>query len=173
MNETLVNAFIVVASLVIIVQGVMLVAFFLSLRKTSTKLEALATTVEGKAIPLMTSAQAILDDAGPRIREVSLNMAEVSERVRSQAENMDSAMSEVVDRLRLQSIRVDDLVTRTIDKVEETTEMVQHTVITPVKQINGLVHALTVGIGAFMQRRRRAAADAAEANASPDDGMFI
>src|SRR5204863_153494 len=84
--------------------------------------------------------QAILDDAGPRIREVSLNMAEVSERVRSQAENMDSAMSEVVDRLRLQSIRVDDLVTRTIDKVEETTEMVQQTVITPVKQINGLVH---------------------------------
>ena len=107
----------------------------------------------------------------PKLQEMTSNLTEVSQRVRSQAENMDSALNEVVDRARLQTIRVDDLVTRTIDKVEETTDLVQQSVISPVRQLNGIVHALSAGIGAFVTRRRKAATDAAQARS--DEEMFI
>jgi hypothetical protein len=68
-------------------------------------------------------------------------------------------------------IRVDELVSRTIDKVEETTEMVQHTVVTPMKQLSGLMQGLSVGIGAYLSRRRKAAMEAA--GATEDEEMFI
>jgi len=79
-----------------------------------------------------------------------------------------------VDRTRLQVIRADDLVTRTLDRVEETSELVQHTVVSPVRQISGIVQGLSVGISAFLSqtrtsRRRRSNA----ARVTQDEELFI
>jgi hypothetical protein len=84
---------------------------------------------------------------------------------------MDVTFNDAVDRTRLQVIRVDELVSRTIDRVEETTEMVQHTVLTPMKQLAGVVQGLSVGIGSFLNRRRKAAMEAS--GATEDEEMFI
>jgi methyl-accepting chemotaxis protein len=170
MNETLLTTFIVVAMLVIIVQGGFLIAMFFGLRKTSEKVESLATQVETRAIPVLESAKQLLDDVGPKISTVTTNLADVSETVKSQVGRVDDVMSEFVDRTRLQAIRVDELVSRTIDKVEETTELVQETVITPVKQFSGIIHGLSAGIGAFLARRRKAAADSVGVE---DEELFI
>ena len=63
-------------------------------------------------------------------------------------------MGDIIDRTRLQVIRADEMVSRTLDRVEETSEFVQHTVISPVKQLAGLVSGLTVGLDAFFRRRK-------------------
>jgi hypothetical protein len=73
-----------------------------------------------------------------------------------QMERVDSTISDIIDRARLQVIRVDEMVTRTLDRVEETTEVVQHTVISPVRQLSGLFAGLNAGIGALFGRRRPA-----------------
>jgi hypothetical protein len=67
----------------------------------------------------------------------------------------------------LQVIRADEFVTSTMDKLEETRETVQRTVVSPVRQLSGLMHGLSVGVETFLSRRRR--------NAGPvqRDEMFI
>lgn len=170
MSETVVNAFIVVAMLVIIVQAGVLVALFLGLRKTSARVESLASQVESRAIPVLDSAKQILEDAGPKLSTITTNLTEVSQTIKGQVERVDEAVSDIVDRARSQVIRVDELVSDTMSKVEHTTEMVQQTVIAPVKQFSGIVQGLSVGLGALLARRRKAGGSAV---AVEDEELFI
>ena len=89
--------------------------------------------------------------------------------VRSQMERLDATVSDVIDRARLQIIRSDELLTRTIDRVEETTDMVHKTVVSPVKQLSGLMQGVTAGLDFLLgaKRRRRNGVGV------PQDEMFI
>jgi len=94
--------------------------------------------------------------------------------LKTQMDRLDATVNDIVDRTRLQVIRADDIVTRTLDRVEETSELVQHTVVSPVRQISGIVQGLSVGISAFLSqtrtsRRRRSNA----ARVTQDEELFI
>lgn len=175
MDANVQNAFVIVASLAIFFQAVMLIALFFSLRKTTQKMERLADQVETKAIPLLDSAKTLIDETGPRIKEISENMQEITTTVRGQVKRVDAVLDEVVDRTRLQIIRVDDMVSRTMDKVEETGEAMSRSVSMPIRHLSGLVQGLTTGFATFLQQRRRRAMDAAiGASANGDDEeLFI
>jgi methyl-accepting chemotaxis protein len=170
MNETLITAFIIVTSLAVIIQAGILVALFFSVKKTTERMESIAKHVEGSVLPVLESTKSILEDAAPKLKEITGNLAETSGMLKTQITRMDVTFNDVVDRTRLQVIRVDELVSRTIDKVEETTEMMQQTVISPMKQISGIVQGLSVGIGAYLNRRRKAAMTAGGVE---DEEMFI
>src|SRR3954469_18440546 len=170
MNETILMVFVIATCLAVIIQAGILLGMFFSMKKTSERMEALAKRVEDKALPVLESTRGILEDTAPKLKEITANLAEMSGTVKSQVNRMDATFNDALDRTRLQVIRVDELVSRTIDKVEETTELVQETVITPVKQFSGIIHGLSAGIGAFLARRRKAAADSVGVE---DEELFI
>jgi hypothetical protein len=64
-------------------------------------------------------------------------------------------------------IRADEMVTRTMDKVEETSEKVQHTVLSPVRHVSGILAGLSAGVNAFFTGQKR------RGNGAPNDEMFI
>jgi len=171
MNETLVTAFIIVTSIAVVIQAGILVGLFLSVKKSSARMEAIAGNVESRAIPLLEAARAILEDTGPYLKEMATNMADISNTVKSQVQRVDETVTDLVDRTRAQATRVEELVSQTIDKVEETTDMVQHTVITPVRQISGIIQGLSVGVTAYLNRRRKAMAEGH--GAVEDEELFI
>src|SRR5207253_9132532 len=121
---------------------------------------------------VLACTKVILEDATPKLKEITANLAETTGTLKAQVARMDATFNDAVDRTRLQVIRVDELVSRTIDKVEETTEMMQHSVLTPMKQLTGIVQGLSVGVGAFLNRKRKAAVESATAGRD-DDEMFI
>src|SRR3954467_8169193 len=172
MNETILMVFVIATCLAVIIQAGILLGMFISMKKTSERMESLAKRVEEKAMPVLESTRVILEDTAPKLKEITANLAEVSGTIKSQINRMDATFNDTLDRTRLQVIRVDELVSRTIDKVEETTEMVQHTVLTPMKQLTGVIQGLSVGVGAFLNRRRKAAVESAQAGRD-DDEMFI
>jgi len=80
----------------------------------------------------------------------------------------------VVDRARLQIIRADELLSRTLDRVEETSEMVHNTVISPVRQFSGLIQGVTAGIEFLLGHRVRRNGGSREGRRPvPQDEMFI
>jgi hypothetical protein len=82
---------------------------------------------------------------------------------------VDATVNDLIDRTRLQVIRADEIVSRTMDRVEETTEIMHKTVVSPVRQVSGLIRGLTVGVEALFGGRRR------HGNGvnMPQDEMFI
>jgi len=150
MSENVLSVFMIVTCLAIIIQAGILAALFLTVKKTTARVEEVAT----RAIPLMDSARTMMEDTAPKLREITANLVEVSGTLKRQSDRMDEAVNDLLDRTRLQVIRVDQLVGRTLDRVEETTELVQATVVSPIKQISGIVQGLSAGVGAFLGRRR-------------------
>jgi methyl-accepting chemotaxis protein len=153
----------------VILQAGILVAMYLAMRKSSTRMETLAAEVKEKVLPTAETAHSMLVEMRPKIETILNNVSDSTKMVRGQMERLDATVNDVIDRTRLQVIRADEMLSRTMDKVEETTEIVHKTVVSPVRQASGLVHALGVGIDAFFggKRRRR------ESVSVPQDEMFI
>ncbi|MGH9579507.1 MAG: hypothetical protein ACRD2R_00825, partial [Terriglobales bacterium] len=170
---TLLTLFIAVTALAVLVQMGILIALFLSIKKTSARVDSLANDLERRGLPVLDAAHTILLESRVNLGNLTSNLAATSASVRSQVERFDGAVDDLLDRTRLQVIRADQMVSRTLDRVEETTEMVQETVVSPVRQIAALVHGLQVGIDTLVGRSRKRASPREVVRASQEEEMFI
>jgi len=172
--ETLTPLFIALTGAAVVLQAGILAAMYLAVRKSSARMDALAVEVKTKALPTLETAQAMLIELRPRLQEITDNLVDTTASVRSQVQRMDATVNDVVDRARLQIIRADDLLSRTLDRVEETSEMVQETVVSPVRQVAGLIQGVTAGIEFLLGNRGRRNGSSREARRPvPQDEMFI
>jgi len=169
--DPVLRIFIYATAAAVILQMFILLALLIAVRKTSSRLEALATEVHGRAMPILAAADAILNNFKENLQTITVNLAQTTTLLRGQIERSDVTVSDIVDRTRLQVIRADEMISRTLDRVEETTEIVQHTVVSPVRQISGIVQGLSVGIGAFLGQRRRRRRNGARS--TQDEELFI
>jgi methyl-accepting chemotaxis protein len=167
MNDTLLTVFIAVTAAAVLLQAGILLGMFLALRKSSAKVESLAEEVKTKVLPTAELAHSMISEMRPKIETLVDNVSVSTTVMRTQLERIDATLTDIVDRTRLQVIRADEFVTSTMDKLEETRETVQRTVVSPVRQLSGLMHGLSVGVETFLSRRRR--------NSGPvqRDEMFI
>jgi hypothetical protein len=170
MDDNLLRIFIAVTTFAVVVQAGILVALYLAVRKSSARMEALATEVRSKALPAMETVQNILVELRPKIDVMSVNFSESSTLVRNQLGRIDATLTDALDRTRLQVIRADELLNRTMDKVEETSEVVHKTVISPLRQVDGLMAAISTGVEVFLGQKRR---HPKNGGGVPQDEMFI
>jgi hypothetical protein len=170
MDDNLLRIFIAVTTFAIVVQAGILVGLYLSIRKTTARMEALATQVTTRTLPTLETVQDILVDLRPKLDVISVNVAESSNLVRNQLARIDATLTDALDRTRLQVIRADELLNRTMDRVEETSEVVHKTVISPLRQVNGLMSAISTGVEVFLGQKRRQPKNGAGV---PQDEMFI
>jgi hypothetical protein len=168
------TVFVALTGIAVLLQAVILAALYLAMRKSSARMEALAVEVKTKALPSLETAQAILTELRPKLTVIADNLTETTYSVRSQVERMDATVNDVVDRARLQIIRGDELLTRTLDRVEETSDIVHNTVVSPVRQFAGLIQGVTAGIEFLLGNRGRRNGGSREARRPvPQDEMFI
>jgi hypothetical protein len=147
---------------------------YITMRKSSERMEALAAEVKTKVMPTVEQAQAMLVEFRPKLLLIADNLEETTTTMRDQVQRVDAAVTDVVDRARLQVIRGDELLTRTLDRVEQTSDMVHKTVVSPVRQFSGLMQGLTVGLEfLFSGRGRKNGSGREERRPVPQDEMFI
>jgi hypothetical protein len=154
----------------VVIQAGILIGLYLAVRKSTAKMEALAIEVKSKALPTMETVQSMLVEIRPKIDVITTNLSESSTLVRNQLGRLDATLTDALDRTRLQVIRADELLNRTMDKVEETSEVVHKTVISPLRQVNGLMAAISTGVEVFLGQKRRHPKNGAGV---PQDEMFI
>jgi methyl-accepting chemotaxis protein len=160
--------FIAVTAAAVLLQAGILAGMYFALRKTSAKVESLADEVKTKVLPTAELAHSMMSELRPKIVTVVDNVSVSTTMLRTQMERVDATLTDIVDRTRLQVIRADEFVNSTMDKLEETREVMQRTVVSPVKQLSGLMHGVSAGFEALFSRRRERSSVAA-----PQDEMFI
>jgi methyl-accepting chemotaxis protein len=160
--------FVAVTAAAVVLQACVMLGMFLAVRKSGAKVEALTEEIRTKVIPAAETVHALLIEVRPKIETAVANVSESTTMIREQLQRIDATVSDIVDRSRLQVIRADDLVSRTLDKVEETTEIVHQSVISPVRQISGVIRGLTAALEYLTHMRRRNGEVTV-----PQDEMFI
>jgi len=146
-----------------------LAGMFYSMRKTSARMEALAGEVRTKALPAIEQAHAMLTEVRPQVAEVLSNLTHTTNLVRGHMTRLDATVNDALDRTRLQVIRTDELITRTLDKVEDATEAVHTTVMSPMRQLSGIMHGVSTGLSFLLGRSR----NGRDSVGVPQDEMFI
>jgi hypothetical protein len=160
--------FIACTAAAVVIQAGILVAMYLAVRQSAERLEALATEVRTKVLPAAEIAHSMLLEFRPHLQTLVTNVSESSILVRAQIERLDATFNDALDRTRLQVIRADELLNRTLDRVESTTDMVHKTVVSPVRQLSGLVQGITSGLEFLIGGRRKR-----NGVPVPQDEMFI
>ncbi len=160
---------IAVTSAAVVLQAGIMLAMYFGMRKTSAKVESLTEEVKNKILPTVDLVHTTVTDLKPRIETIVVNVSESSTLMRAQLERLDATVSDVVDRTRLQVIRADELINRTMDRVEDATEAVHKTVVSPVRQLSGLIHGVTAALE-FLRHGRNGRREGASV---PHDEMFI
>lgn len=158
--------FIAVTSAAVVIQAGILVAMYLAVRQTSARTEALVSEVRTKVLPTVEMAQSVLADLRPKVESIVDNFNQSSAMARHQMERLDATVGDLLDRARLQVIRADELVDRALNRVEETGDLVSKTVVSPVRQVSGLLQGLTAGLEFFFSGRRKS-------RNGVEDEMFI
>ena len=170
MNDNL-TIFVAITAIAFAVQAIIMLVMLIALLKLRARMETLAnkvedttTTIMPKILPLLENVnsmqvevKAFLEVAKPKVDVVLDNLSHITTTARGSVERIDTTVNDVVDRVRLQVIRGDEMVTRTMDRIEETSEKVQHTVMSPVRQVSGIVQAISIGVGAFFNSQKRRA----------------
>ena len=171
---TLLTIFIVVTAVAVLIQMGILIGMFVSMKKTSARLEALADEVHRRGLPVLDALHTILVESRVNVGNITSNLAVATAGIKNQVAHLNEVLDDLVDRARLQVIRSDQIVGRTLDKVEETTEVVHETVLSPVKQVAAIMRGLSAGFEYLFGRhsdRRPASREAARA--SQEEEMFI
>ncbi len=153
----------------IVIQIALLAAILLAVKKSTKRMESLADEIQRRAIPTLDQAQQLITTTRPKIEEIIANAADSTAVLKTQIDRLDTTVSDIVDRTRLHVIRADNLVGRTMDRVEETTDLVHNTVISPIRHISGIVQGLTAGLTALLGRTGKQPAGSSQ----QQDEMFI
>ena len=161
--------FIACTAAAVVIQAGILVAMYLAVRQSAERVEALATEVRTKILPAAEIAHSMLLEFRPHLQTLVTNVSESSILVRAQIERLDATVNDAIDRTRLQVIRADELLNRTLDRVESTTNLVHKTVVSPVRQLAGLVQGVTSGLEFLISSKRRRH----NGVGAPQDEMFI
>jgi methyl-accepting chemotaxis protein len=134
----------------------------------------LADEVKTRVLPTIDTAQATLAEIKPNIAAIVANVKETSASLREEIQRVDATVSDVVDRARLQIIRADEMLTRTFDRVEQTSDVVQKTVMSPFRQFSGVIQGVTAGVEYFFAGRGRKNGRSSQGRRPvPQDEMFI
>jgi len=173
MNSTLLTIFIAITSAAVVLQMLILLGIYLTVRRTTSQMESIALDVQRRATPLLENARDIVADATPKVKEITTNLAEASANVKRHATTLGETAVEIAVRAKNKVAQADDMVTRTLERVEKTTGAVQNSVLSPVRHVNGVLNAISVVIGSLLNQKRGTRNQQRQRPTSGDEGMFV
>ncbi len=169
-HNTVITIFVVVAAIAIVLQMAILFALYKAMRQTSERMEGIAGRLEKQASPVLTTAAAILEDARPKIAQITTDLAESSAAIRTHVAHVGLAAEEITERVRTHAARLDEMVHSAANKMEATSELLQEKVLSPMRRVRAIVSALSTGLSFFKSNRPRRPGNAGEVE---DEEMFI
>jgi len=146
--------FSIVASIVLIVQVVMLIALVFEIRETNKKVNGLVGDLQTRVGPILTRVQILLEDTQPKISNMVADAAHIVYLARGQAQKMDRVLTDATDRLRGQLNHVDRLLTATLETVEDAGSTFREKVWGPMHKVSALVQGIKVGLDILRSRQR-------------------
>jgi hypothetical protein len=148
------QAFIVVATVAIVIQMAILVAMFILMRTTAQQFSRIASEFQAKIDPILVRASRILEDSEDRIANIMGDASEITRVARSQAQKVDRVFTEAIERLRMQIVRIDHVLTGTLEVIEEAGSKVRKTVWEPVHQASAVLKGIMAGLDFFRNQQR-------------------
>lgn len=163
------EAFIVVATIAIVIQMAILLAMFVQMRMAVRQFTRIAMQLQARIDPILLRTNRILEDSEDRIRSIMGDAAELTRLARSQAQKVDRVFTDAVERLRLQVMRADQILTGTLEVIEDAGSTFRSKLWQPFQQASAVLKGVKAGLDFIRGQRRRPEPD----SVTQDEELFI
>lgn len=169
-NETtLLVVFVGITGFALLVQAIVMLVAFLTMRKTVVSLQSDVQELRAAAMPILNQTKETLDKVTPKIESVLTDAAEVARRVKEQSIHFEGVASEILDRVHRQTSRVDNMFTGVVDGVEHASNLISDSVTKPVRRVT----AMLAGAKAFLTVLATGRRSAQQVDVVADQDMFV
>ncbi len=171
MQDTLLLVFTGILAFVVLLQTLLFLGIYKSIRRTSDLLDAMgrdllrnAAIVSSKVEEGVNAIKAAADGLKP----VTQNLVSATQIVHDRVIDIDNLLGELTENARMEIGRVQDTIRLASRRAEEAIEIVKTSILTPVNEIGAIAQAVRVALNMLFRRRRN------PSSASAQDGeMFI
>ena len=160
----LMSIFVFVAAIALLIQA----GFLFGIYKAARAMHENTARVLPKVEALVVSSQAAVEDGRVRMAEMSVKAHAILDTSQKQLKTIDEFLTDATTRARVQMDRAEMFLDDTMGKAQDTVALVHSSVITPIRQINGLATGVRAALEFFL-RGNRPSPD----RATVDEEMFI
>ena len=90
----------------VLLQSVVLFALFLTIRKTSKAVQDEMAELRDVVVPVMNESRAFLKNVAPKIEAAAIDLAELTDSLYAQTEDLEKTTTDLLERLRRHSARL-------------------------------------------------------------------
>jgi hypothetical protein len=163
--------FVGIAAIALCIQAGMLFGIYKSARTTEEHVKRVIPKVETllpKMEALVESSTATVDLGRKQIHEITTKASEILDMTRVQVTRIDSVLSDATERAHNQLAHAELVIDETMSRAQQTVATVQHGIMTPLREIQGVA----VGVRTALQHLMRSGRPS-PAQATADEEMFI
>jgi ABC-type transporter Mla subunit MlaD len=153
--------FVGLTAFAVLLQAAILLSIYLLSRRVAEQVEASAAELRELTPSLKVVTRNLMT--------VSEDAVEIAQAARQQIARVDALIGEVGQTVEGQLEKVDRLSREVTDRVNETVDIVQNSIVRPVREVSALARGVTRGIEVLMNRKNRSPVDQAHA----DEELFI
>ena len=159
--EGLLTFFVALTAIAIITQAGVLVGIYVMSKRLAEQVERFMTETRQMMVPIRSIAE--------NLRTASANLVEIGLSARDQFRRVEAMVTGTGEALNVQLDRFDRVSQNVVDRINETTEIVQDSVVRPAREVAAVAKGLTRGFSAFFFGRSRSTVD----QARQDEELFI
>ena len=151
-NSKLLMIFIGIVAVGSLTQAIVVMVMAAGAARTQKRVLAMMDDLSEKVLPVVASAQELLQDSVPKVKVITENLVETSHLVRMQATEIDATLSEVNDLTRKQVARVNGMVSTALTTTGELAATIEHGIRVPIREVLGIVNGLKAGLDVLVGR---------------------
>jgi len=140
----------------------------LGMKKQAVNLIARVEPLVSRIEPIAETSQQVLEDVRRYAAEISNKTNDLLDLSRQELVRVDEVLGEATARTRAQMDRIEMVMDDTVNRFQETTTLLQNSIVRPLKQINALTAGLRAALS-FLAGGRRTTVE----QATHDEEMFI
>jgi uncharacterized protein YoxC len=140
-SQTIQLAILAVVALAVLLQAIMMLAIFVTLRKATRSMKEEIEDLRSSVMPIITNTRELFVRVAPRIEETAADLAAVAHGLRTQTADVQSSATEILERLGRQTARLDAMISSVFDTVDQASGLVTVAVAKPMRQLSGILAA--------------------------------
>ena len=168
-TETLLIIFVAFTGASVLLQACVLLAIYLSLRKTAKSAMEASQDFKTTVLPMVHSTKDLIDRITPQVILITEGLAELTKTLKKETNGVSVSASEIMERVNRQTQRLDGMLTNGLDAVERAGEVVETAVAGPIRQVNGIMAAIKAMIETYRSDAARIKATYPNAGSTPID----
>lgn len=148
-NQTLTLIFVGATAIAVLLQAGILLALFITVRKTVKAIHAEVEVLRTSALPVLDHTKEFVRGVTPKIDSVATDLAEMARALRVQTMEFQASASDILGRVHRQTGRMDTMMTGALDTVDRASTAVNDAVNIPLKHLSGIAAFARAALDSF------------------------